>query len=543
MLGVTAVARPRRPALALAFALAIVLGLTLAHPATSARADTSTLGDITYEYTPGGATAAVVGYTGPAGPVAIPASVTFGGETFAVTSVENYAFQGTAITAVTFPVSVTSIGFRAFSNTGLTEVDLPTGLLSLGNYAFASSPNLTRVFVPGTLTTIPPGAFTDLPALRHATLAEGIQIIDNGAFNVTGLTTITIPASVTTLGNSTFTRNVPFDVLFDGNAPTLAFQTFGETVKLFYRAGATGFTTPTWNGFATAQLGTVGFDANGGSGTMSSVDAGATLPANAFTRPGYTFTGWSTAADGSGTAYAAGAVTPLSGDATTLYAQWQRDTVIAVGSGLDGGVTLSEGVVYDLQLTCDTQTVTRLECLPGEIHIQAPGAVVDGHTVMYPFDPARVGATADHDIRLEVVADPGSGSTSFNVHVASLATDLRVDLPAPTVDQGGQITVTVVALDAQSDALGDVTDHVTLTSDVPTDVIVGATITFPTASLHTITATTASGLSASATIRVIPTPRAPAALPTTGGDPAPAVLAALALLMLGAALRRLAVRN
>src|SRR5699024_10520410 len=47
---------------------------------------------------------------------------------------------------------------------------------------------------------------------------------------------------------------------------------------------------------------------------------------NGFTRTGYAFTGWNTAADGSGTSYADAAdytVTPATGDATvTLYAQW-----------------------------------------------------------------------------------------------------------------------------------------------------------------------------------------------------------------------------
>ena len=52
----------------------------------------------------------------------------------------------------------------------------------------------------------------------------------------------------------------------------------------------------------------------------------ASLNANGFTRNGYAFTGWNTAADGSGTSYADGAeyaVTPATGDVTvTLYAQW-----------------------------------------------------------------------------------------------------------------------------------------------------------------------------------------------------------------------------
>ena len=47
----------------------------------------------------------------------------------------------------------------------------------------------------------------------------------------------------------------------------------------------------------------------------------ATLNANSFTRTGYTFSGWNTNADGSGTAYGDGAsISPSSN--VTLYAQW-----------------------------------------------------------------------------------------------------------------------------------------------------------------------------------------------------------------------------
>ena len=45
------------------------------------------------------------------------------------------------------------------------------------------------------------------------------------------------------------------------------------------------------------------------------------LPGNTFTRPKYTFTGWNTRADGSGTAYTDNASLTLTED-TTLYAQW-----------------------------------------------------------------------------------------------------------------------------------------------------------------------------------------------------------------------------
>ena len=68
---------------------------------------------------------------------------------------------------------------------------------------------------------------------------------------------------------------------------------------------------------------TVTFDANGGSGAMNAQVASTStaLTANAFTRPGFTFAGWNTAADGTGTSYANGAAYPFT-SSVTLYAQW-----------------------------------------------------------------------------------------------------------------------------------------------------------------------------------------------------------------------------
>jgi uncharacterized repeat protein (TIGR02543 family) len=68
----------------------------------------------------------------------------------------------------------------------------------------------------------------------------------------------------------------------------------------------------------------VTFDPNGGEGTMDpqTSDTPTSLTLNTFTRVGYTFTGWNTAANGSGTAYGDGAEYDFD-ENITLYAQWE----------------------------------------------------------------------------------------------------------------------------------------------------------------------------------------------------------------------------
>ena len=82
------------------------------------------------------------------------------------------------------------------------------------------------------------------------------------------------------------------------------------------------------------------FNANGGSGTMSAqqIMAGVSHPlsANTFTRSGYTFVGWNTAPDGSGTSYTDKQVVTLTED-LTLYAQWKQRIFYSVTFKANGG--------------------------------------------------------------------------------------------------------------------------------------------------------------------------------------------------------------
>ena len=74
------------------------------------------------------------------------------------------------------------------------------------------------------------------------------------------------------------------------------------------------------------SAGTVTFNANGGTGTMSgqsfSPGHDQALTINGFSRTGYSFVGWNTSADGTGTSYTDMQVTNFGSD-ITLYAQWE----------------------------------------------------------------------------------------------------------------------------------------------------------------------------------------------------------------------------
>ena len=92
-------------------------------------------------------------------------------------------------------------------------------------------------------------------------------------------------------------------------------------------------------GWSTLPRRTITFHANGGTGTtaqqtviaLDGYTAYANINANAFAPgvEGYYFTGWNTAADGSGIAYSNGQFIGLTGD-LTLYAQWSNIYTVTV---------------------------------------------------------------------------------------------------------------------------------------------------------------------------------------------------------------------
>ena len=124
-----------------------------------------------------------------------------------VTSIGNSAFyRCSGLTSVTIPNSVTFIGNSAFREcSGLTSVSIPNSVTSIGNSAFYYCIGLTSVNIPNSVTSIENWAFSYCSGLTSVTIPNSVASIGNSAFyRCSGLTSVTIPNSVTTIGESAF---------------------------------------------------------------------------------------------------------------------------------------------------------------------------------------------------------------------------------------------------------------------------------------------------------------------------------------------------
>ena len=153
------------------------------------------------------------------GALNIPATVTYAGTKYKVTSIGAEAFFDCSFTSVTIPDGVTIIKYSAFQNcTELTEVTFGNSITTIENTAFYYCTSLKQVTIPKSVTNIGGNVFGFCTALTHINVdaANTAYSSENGVlFNKDKTTllrypvakpgaTYTVPKSVTCIGENAF---------------------------------------------------------------------------------------------------------------------------------------------------------------------------------------------------------------------------------------------------------------------------------------------------------------------------------------------------
>lgn len=321
-----------------------------------------------------------------------------------ITKIGNHAFEQTDITSITIPDSVTVIGKQAFNRcTSLKEVNISKNskLETIGDGAFYDT-RVLKMYLPGGVKTLGGGAFQrtpveiyDLSDVYSSDFTIGDWCINNW-YDTKG--TEEKPPEVKPewadkhkdiyVNNNDILKALLADKKA-GSVTKTCYVTNGGTVDMtktgfeavsrpgytvewhqkadFSDAAYTGDPQNSQNYYAKWTLSAnaieVTYDANISgvtAKTYAEIKGNEHLAkASSFRRAGYTFTGWNTAKDGKGTAYAVSDIIPTTAD-ITVYAQWKLNapTVSVTGNATkqyDGGnVTLTvatsvSGVTYQWQ--------------------------------------------------------------------------------------------------------------------------------------------------------------------------------------------------
>lgn len=218
-----------------------------------------------YVYVLRGGRAYILDYVGSKSELVLPRTI----DGCALVGIERAAFAESdeseiRITSIIFPDTLQYIGESAFSGCGyLTSVEFPLSLQSLGASAFAGCVSLDKAVFTSSSTIIAPAAFAGclslsevmLPSalkeiaenmfencssLKEIKLPETLTAIGMGAFYMSGIKQINIPASVESIEEHAFEQTGSIDDLESFDRPVVFVLTGGLNGREFDWDAITG---------------------------------------------------------------------------------------------------------------------------------------------------------------------------------------------------------------------------------------------------------------------------------------------------------------
>ena len=309
--------------------------------------------------------------------------------------------------------------------------DWGLGVNSGGKLAFGAGPN-DATFATG--DSVNTNNWVNVAATREKSTGQ-IKLYINGVLKTTGTgntgNSLTCSADGKTwIGNG---QDAPA-YSFGGNiSSVLAYTSVLSAADILanYNATVNTFYPVTY---------TITYNANGATsgsvpanGSYTSGGAAASVAGNTGTlaRAGYTFGGWNTAADGSGTAYAAGGSTYSTNSDVTLYADWTpipTTTTTSTTTTVPATTTTAAPVLQIVINNPVTTTTIAASASPSSV---LSGTVTVPQTTV-PLKGAASGAKVNGQ----------TGATTTSTTAAPGPTTTTVPVPAVPVVETGQAAVT-----------------------------------------------------------------------------------------------------
>jgi len=278
-----------------------------------------------------------------------------------VQKIGDTAFMQNQLTTVTIPSSVQKIGNNAFQNNKLISVNFESvsNLIEIGNEAFAStggdSNNIVSITIPASVTKIGDSAFSGNKLATVIFEEEShLETIGMSAFQTNELESITFPSSIKIIGASAFGFNKLKKIEFkqpieEVTIEGMAFSSQGDPITGLTQWFINGNSETPWQQqnvttalkvYSTPQTThEVTFETNGG----STVNAKVVVEGELVTKPedptqdGYIFDGWYREDLQTLWNFATDPVT----EPITLHAKWAAASPFTTSDNSDGTVKIT----------------------------------------------------------------------------------------------------------------------------------------------------------------------------------------------------------
>jgi hypothetical protein len=157
--------------------------------------------------------------------------------------------------------TLTEIPPLAFTNCVITSLVVPANITTLGSNAFTSN-QISSFDMQATLASIGSGCFLGNAQLSSITIGAGINTIAPSTFTYCGIQSLDIPANVTDIQNAAFTSNQISSLVLPGTVASLGAQAFAFNANMSSLSITAGsLTTIPTEAFANCSI--QSFEANG----------------------------------------------------------------------------------------------------------------------------------------------------------------------------------------------------------------------------------------------------------------------------------------